>query len=60
MTDKEQFEQAMADFLAKGGVIQQCAMFESGRVEGESYSAWGRPKKKKGEEPTIEPDEDLL
>lgn len=60
MTDKEQAEQALAEFLANGGVIQQCGMFESGRVEGESFSAWGKPKKRKGEETTLEPDEDPL
>jgi hypothetical protein len=52
--DKEMHDKAMADFLAKGGVIQQVANNVSGRVEGASYSAWGAPKKKKGEEPTIE------
>ena len=56
--DKEQAEKALAEFLAQGGKIQQCGMFESGRVEGESYSAWGKPKKRKGEEPTLEPEED--
>jgi hypothetical protein len=53
-------EAAMAEFLAKGGTIQQCAPFESGRAEGESFSSWGKPKKKPGEEPTIEPTEDDL
>jgi hypothetical protein len=60
MSDREQFDQALAEFLANGGVIQQCKPYESGRAEGESYSAWGKPKKRKGEEPTIEPDEDSL
>lgn len=54
MTEQEQRDQALAEFLAKGGVIQQIANNVSGRVEGASYSAWGAPKKKKGEEPTIE------
>ena len=53
-------EAAMAEFLAKGGTIQQCAPFESGRSEGESFGSWGKPKKKPGEEPTIEPTEDDL
>jgi hypothetical protein len=36
----------MADFLAKGGVIQQAAYRESGRVEGAApTNAWGSGKK---------------
>ena len=35
----------MAEFLAKGGKIQQVATGVSGRVEGVSYSAWGAPRK---------------
>ena len=58
MKEKDQLEQALAEFLARGGKIQQCKPFESGRVEGESYSSWGKPKKKAGEEPTLEPEED--
>jgi hypothetical protein len=38
-------EQAIADFLAQGGVIQQIPIGKSGRVEGSSYSAWGAPRK---------------
>jgi hypothetical protein len=60
MTDQEQADQALAEFLANGGKIQQCGMFESGRVEGEGFSAWGKPKKRKGEEPAVESEEDLL
>jgi hypothetical protein len=60
MTDKEQAEKALAEFLANGGQIQQCNPFESGRPAGESYSAWGKPKKRKGEEPILEPTEDPL
>ena len=33
-------EAAMAEFLAKGGVVQQLKPNQSGRVEGESYSMW--------------------
>jgi hypothetical protein len=41
----DNFEKAMADFLAKGGVIQQAAYRESGRVEGAPYtSPWGAKK----------------
>ena len=45
MTEQEQRDAAMAEFLAKGGVIQQVANGVSGRVEGVSYSAWGAPRK---------------
>jgi hypothetical protein len=40
----EAFEKAMADFLAKGGVIKQGAYRESGIVDGTGYR-WGAPKK---------------
>ena len=36
---------AIQEFLARGGVIQKVEPNVSGRVEGVSYSAWGRPKK---------------
>jgi hypothetical protein len=36
---------AIQEFLARGGVIQKIEPNVSGRVEGQSYSAWGRPKK---------------
>jgi hypothetical protein len=35
---------AIAEFLAKGGVIQQIDRNKSGRVEGQSYSAWSKKK----------------
>lgn len=38
-------EQALADFLAQGGVIQQIPIGKSGRVEGAGYSAWGAPRR---------------
>ena len=38
-------DQALADFLAQGGVIQQIPIGKSGRVEGAGYSAWGAPRK---------------
>jgi hypothetical protein len=59
MSDKEQHEKAMAEFLANGGKIQQVGMFVSGRVEGQSAGGWGKPKKRKGEEPIIEVEDDL-
>ena len=42
----EAFEKAMADFLAKGGVIEQGAYQKSGRVEGAGgyVSPWGAKK----------------
>jgi len=38
-------DEAIQEFLARGGVIQKIEPNVSGRVEGVSYSAWGRPKK---------------
>ena len=42
----EATERAMADFLARGGVIQQVSAGKSGIPEGGYASAWGRPKKR--------------
>ena len=36
---------AIQEFLARGGTIQKIEPNVSGRVDGASYSAWGRPKK---------------
>ena len=56
----EEFDKAMAEFLANGGVIQQGAYRESGRVEGaERSNSWGA--KKAGRPPAtavVEIDED--
>lgn len=59
-------DNAIAEFLAKGGVIQQAAYRQSGRVEGELTNPWasrkpGRPVKT-AEVPTImeEDDDDIL
>jgi hypothetical protein len=50
----EASDAAMAEFLAKGGVVQQIATGVSGRPEGESVaSAWGRPKA--GRPPAVKP-----
>ena len=38
-------DEALQEFLARGGTIQQIEPNVSGRVEGVNYSAWGRPKK---------------
>jgi hypothetical protein len=45
MTEQEQRDEALAEFLAKGGKIQQVAPGVSGRAEGYTGSAWGAPRK---------------
>jgi len=54
-------DEAIAEFLAKGGKIQYCAPNASGRVEGTGYSSWGAPRK--GRTPATDPtptiDDDL-
>ena len=65
MDEQEQRDQALADFLAKGGKIQQIATGVSGRVEGEYYSPWGAPRKAgrpplaKSIAPILDPVDDL-
>ena len=55
---------AIAEFLAKGGVIQQGAYRESGRVEGAvPANAWGakkagRPPASSEVDPAVDVDED--
>jgi len=49
-------EAAIAEFLAKGGKIQQLRPNQSGRVEGESYNPWS--KKKVSTSPLANPPED--
>jgi hypothetical protein len=49
-------EDALAEFLAKGGVIQQLKPNQSGRVDGASYSSWS--KKKPSTSPLASPPED--
>jgi hypothetical protein len=39
-------DRALAEFFARGGEVQKIANNVSGRVEGASYSAWGKPKKR--------------
>ena len=46
------YDKAIEEFLAKGGVIQQGAYRESGRVEGAVKSPWGA--KKAGRPPASE------
>jgi hypothetical protein len=45
--DQAATDAAVAAFLAAGGKIQEVPWGKSGRVEGQSYSAWGRPGPKK-------------
>jgi hypothetical protein len=45
-------EKAMAEFFAKGGVIQKIPTGVSGREEGVKYPAWGAPRKKAGRPPS--------
>jgi hypothetical protein len=49
-------DQAIAEFLARGGTITQVAYGKSGRVEGESYSMWS--KKKPSTSPLANPPEE--
>jgi hypothetical protein len=44
MSDDKQLD-PIAEFLAKGGKIQQIPSGVSGRVEGAPTSAWGAPRK---------------
>jgi len=43
---REASDRALEEFFARGGKVQVIANNVSGRVEGSSYSAWGKPKKK--------------
>jgi hypothetical protein len=49
-------DDAVARFLANGGIIQQLKPNQSGRVEGESYSMWS--KKKPSTSPLANPPEE--
>ena len=52
---RKSMEDALAEYLSKGGQITKCKVGESVRVEGASTSMWGRPgKKKKTETEEIE------
>jgi len=42
--DKAATEAALAEFLAKGGVIQKIGRNVSSREEGASYSSWSKKK----------------
>ena len=58
---REASDRALEEFFARGGKVQTVANNVSGRVEGSSYSAWGKPKKKAAavEEEAAEPTEEL-
>jgi hypothetical protein len=43
---REASDRALEEFFARGGKVQTVANNVSGRVDGASYSAWGKPKKK--------------
>jgi hypothetical protein len=49
-------EEALAEFIANGGKIQQLRPNQSGRAEGSSYSSWS--KKKPSTSPLANPPED--
>jgi hypothetical protein len=49
-------DDALAEFLAKGGVIQQLKPNQSGREDGASYSSWS--KKKPSTSPLASPPDD--
>jgi hypothetical protein len=56
LEDQEATDRAVAEFLANGGTITQCAFGKSGRVEGESFSSWS--KKKPSTSPLANPPEE--
>lgn len=54
---KEEYEQAMQEFLTNGGEIQQIA--RGVQSETATTNFWGAPKKKKKEEPTSDSELDI-
>lgn len=54
MTTDQEFQQAMAEFLANGGEIKQIA--RGVQSETSTTNFWGAPKKKKKEETTPDAD----
>jgi len=54
--EKAATEAALAEFFAKGGQVQKLKPNQSGRAEGESYSAWS--KKKPSTSPLANPPEE--
>jgi hypothetical protein len=56
----EKIDKAVEEFLARGGVIQQAAYRESGRVEGASTSPWGAKKAgRPAKTDEVSPEDDL-
>ena len=54
--EQAETDAAMAEFFAKGGVVQKLRPNQSGRVEGESYNPWS--KKKTSTSPLANPPEE--
>ena len=42
--EQAETDAAMAEFFARGGVVQKLRPNQSGRVEGESYNPWSKNK----------------
>jgi hypothetical protein len=42
--EQQATDQAVAEFLARGGTVTQIAYGKSGRVEGQTYSMWSKKK----------------
>lgn len=57
MTEQE-YQQAMQDFLANGGKVQQIA--QGVQSETATTNFWGAPKKKKKEDAVLENDDTVL
>lgn len=62
MSEQVEVNDPLADFLAKGGVIQQGAYKESGRAEGAKFNPWGtrKPGRPSADAvvPTVEPEDE--
>ena len=54
--EQAETDAAMAEFFARGGVVQKLRPNQSGRVEGESYNPWS--KKKPSTSPLANPPEE--
>jgi hypothetical protein len=54
--EQAETDAAMAEFFARGGVVQKLRPNQSGRVEGESYNPWS--KKKTSTSPLANPPEE--
>jgi hypothetical protein len=54
--EQAETDAALAEFFARGGVVQKLRPNQSGRVEGESYNPWS--KKKTSTSPLANPPEE--